>query len=68
MSASIEKSLYVGVMKTRFDLFDDVRLRLKTGEVVEGPIEGFGDCQIVLLETENGWKEIDVRDIEDYVC
>ncbi len=68
MSASIEKSLYVGVMKTRFDLFDDVRLRLKTGEVVEGTIEGFGDCQIVLLETENGWKEIDVRDIEDYVC
>ena len=68
MSASIERSLYVGATKTRFDLFDDVRLRLKTGEVVEGPIEGFGDCPIVLLETENGWKEIDVRDIEDYVC
>lgn len=68
MSASIERSLYVGATKTRFDLFDDVRLRLKTGEVVEGTIEGFVDCQIVLLETENGWKEIDVRDIEDYVC
>ncbi len=51
MSASIEKSLYAGVTKTRFDLFDDVKLRLKTGEVVEGTIEGFGDCQIVLLET-----------------
>ncbi len=30
MSASIEKSLYAGVTKTRFDLFDDVKLRSKT--------------------------------------
>lgn len=67
MSASIEKSLYAGVTKTRFDLFDDVKQRLKTGEVIEGTIEGFEGCRIVQLETESGWKEIDVSDIEDYI-
>lgn len=66
MSASIEKSLYIGVLKTRFDLFDDVKLRLKTGEVVEGTIEGFKGCRVVQLETENGWREIHVDDIEGY--
>lgn len=67
MSASIEKSLYIGILKTRFDLFDDVKLRLKTGEIVEGTIEGFEGCSIVQLETEMGWREIHVDDIVDYV-
>ena len=67
MSASIEKSLYIGILKTRFDLFDDVKLRLKTGEIVEGTIEGFDGCSIVQLETEKGWREIHVDDIIDYV-
>lgn len=68
MGASIEKSLYIGIIKTRFDLFDDVRLCLKTGEIVEGAIEGFEGCSIVQLETEDGWREIHVGDIEDYLC
>ena len=63
MSASIEKSLYIGILKTRFDLFDDVKLRLRTGEVIEGTIEGFEGCSVVQLETENGWREIHVNDI-----
>lgn len=67
MGASIEKSLYIGFLKTRFDLFDNVRLRLKTGEVVEGTIEGFEECSVVQLETEKGWREIHVNDIEDYI-
>ena len=67
MSATIKKSLYIGFTKTRFDLFDDIRLRLKTGEVVEGTIEGFEGCSVVQLETENGWKEINVADIDDYI-
>ena len=67
MSASIEKSLYIGFTKTRFDLFDDIKLRLKTGEVVEGTIEGFEGCSVVQLETENDWKEINVADIDDYI-
>lgn len=64
MSASIEKSLYVGILKTRFDLNDSVRLRLKTGEVVEGTIVGFCGYVIVQLETEDGWKEINIGDIK----
>lgn len=67
MNASIEKSLYIGILKTRFDLFDDVKLRLKTGEILEGTIEGFEGCSVVQLETEEGWREIQVGDIEDYI-
>lgn len=67
MAASIEKSLYIGILKTRFDLFDDVKLRLKTGEVVTGTIEGFEGCSVVQMETEEGWKEINVDDIDDYI-
>lgn len=68
MSASIEKSLYIGILKTRFDLFDDVKLRLKNGEIVEGTIEGFDGCSIVQMEeTDKGWREIHVDDIVDCV-
>lgn len=67
MGANIEKSLYIGILKTRFDLFDDVKLKLKTGEIVEGTIEGFESCSVVQMETENGWREIHVDDIEGYV-
>ena len=67
MAASIEKSLYIGILKTRFDLFDDVKLRLKTGEVVAGTIEGFEGCSVVQMETEEGWKENNVDDIDDYI-
>lgn len=68
MSASIEKSLYIGILKTRFDLWDDIKIRLKSGEIVNGTIEGFEGNRIVQLETENGWKEIHVDDIDDYVA
>lgn len=68
MGASIEKSLCIGITKTRFDLFDDVKLRLKTGDVVEGTIGGFKGCSIVQLETDDGMREIHVGDIEDYLC
>lgn len=67
MAASIEKSLYIGILKTRFDLFDDVKLKLKTGEVIEGTIEGFSECSKVQMETVGGYKEIDVDDIDDYI-
>lgn len=30
MGATIERSLYIGILKTRFDIFDDVKLKLKT--------------------------------------
>lgn len=64
MGASIEKSLCVGILKTRFDLFDDVKLRLKTGETAEGTITGFEGCHAVQLETEEDLVKIDVDKIE----
>lgn len=67
MSASIVKSLYVGILKTRFDLYDRVKLCLKTGEVVEGTIAGFCGYVIIQLETEDGWKKINIADIDDYI-
>lgn len=57
MGASIEKSLYIGELKTRFDLFDDVKLKLKTGEIVEGTIEGFEDCSVVQMETREAGEK-----------
>ena len=67
MSASIEKSLYIGILKTRFDVFDDVKLKLKSGEIVEGVIEGFTGNSVVHIETEDNWREVDVKDIETYI-
>lgn len=67
MSASIEKSLYIGMLKTRFDLFDDVKLKLKNGEIVAGEISGFEECSNVCLLTESGWRSINVDDIEGYI-
>lgn len=67
MSASIEKSLYIGILKTRFDIWDEVRLKLKTGEIVEGEIQGFIDNHTVQLDTEKGWREVLVSDIDTYL-
>ena len=67
MSASIEKSLYIGILKTRFDLWDEVKLKLKSGEVVQGTIEGFEGNKIVQIDTGDGWREIHVDDIEGYI-
>lgn len=65
MSASIDKALYVGV--TPFGVADYVRLKMNSGEVVEGTIEGFIGNSKVQIEVENGWKEIDVTDIESCI-
>lgn len=64
MGASIEKSLCVGILGTRFDLFDDVKLRLKTGEIVWGTIIGFEGCSAVQLEKEDGQRKINVEAID----
>lgn len=67
MAATIEKSLYIGILKTRFDVYDNVKLRLKSGEIVEGEIIELGDT-VVCLELKNGkCSTIFVDDIKDYV-
>lgn len=67
MGASIEKSLYIGTLKSRFDLFDEVKLKLKNGEIVSGTIEEFEDDCIVYINTEDGAKRVRVDNIDDYV-
>lgn len=67
MSASIERSLYIGILKTRFDLFDDIKLKLKNNKMVEGEIIDL-DENIVTLENKNGnCYHVFVDDIEDYI-
>lgn len=67
MSAMIERSLYVGITKSRFDLWDEVRIELKNEEIVKGTIIGFEEEDAILLEIENTREErrICVDDIEN---
>ena len=67
LSASLEISLYIGLLKTRFDEFDDVKLKLKDGTIVEGTIEPFESTNHFTLDTKEGRRMIYPEDIEDYV-
>lgn len=67
MSASLETSLYIGITKTRFDLFDEVELKMKDGTTVQGTISGFDGTDRFYLETEQETLRIDPADIEDYI-
>ncbi len=66
MAASIEKSLYIGFLKTRFDLFDDIKLVLKGGDRVIGQIINIEDNYIE-IGTEDGDVTVYPDEIEDYV-
>lgn len=67
MSACLETSLYIGVTKTRFDLFDEVKLKLKNGKVIKGTITEFESIDRFYLETEEGTYCINPDDIEGYI-
>ena len=67
MSASLEISLCIGILQTRFDAFDDVKLKLKDGTIVEGTIEPFVSTEYFTLDTKEGRRLIYPEDIEDYV-
>ena len=67
MGASIEKSLYIGILKTRFDIYDDVKLKLKNCEIVEGTIVDFEEESFVWIDNRDGRKRIHVDEIKDYV-
>lgn len=68
MSASIEKSLCIGILKTRFDLWDDIKIKLKSGEIVQGTIEGFEGNNVVQIDTGDVFREINVNDIDTYIA
>jgi hypothetical protein len=65
MSASIEKSLYIGFLKTRFDMFDQVTLILEDCKEVSGEIIDLEDG-FVTLQTKDSVVEIRVGRIADY--
>lgn len=67
MRATIEKSLYIGILRTRFDIYDDVRLKLVDGEIIEGTIVDFEEESFVWIDNQDGRKRIRVDEIEDYV-
>ena len=67
MSAKLEISLYIGILQTRFDAYDEVKLKLKNGKIVKGtllPMENIRYCHI---NTEKGVQTIYPEDIEDYI-
>ena len=67
MSASLEISLYIGELKTRFDEFDEIELELKNGKIVKGIIQPFEDTDCFYLNTENGMYCIRPSDIKRYI-
>lgn len=68
MGATIERSLYIGILKTRFDIFDDVKLKLKNGQVIEGEIIDLDKNTVTLEDTVGNTRQIFVDDIEDYIA
>ena len=67
MRATIEKSLCIGITKTRFDLFDYVKLQMVSGKVIEGEIIDFVSNNVVQISTSEGIRDIRVSDIENYI-
>jgi hypothetical protein len=64
MSATIERSLYVGILKSRYDIFDDVTITLKSGQKIKGTIRDLGEDE-VYLSADSGDYLVNVNDIED---
>jgi sRNA-binding regulator protein Hfq len=64
MSVTIERSLYVGILKTRYDIFDDVTITLKNGQKLKGTIRDLGEDE-VYLSTDDKDYLINVYNIED---
>ncbi len=67
MGAMIKRSLYIGILETRFDLFDDIKLKLTNGEIISGQIVDIGDDTITLEDQDWNAFDVFVEDIEDYI-
>ena len=65
MEAYIGKSLYIGKIETRFDMFDNVTLILKDGKEVSGEITDLEDG-FVTLTNSSKITHIRVECIESY--
>ncbi len=67
MSATIERSLYIGILKTKFDLFDDVKLKLNNGKIISGQIVDIDENTVTLENVDGNHLDVFVDDIEDYI-
>ncbi len=67
MGATIERSLYIGILKTRFGLFDDVKLKLNNGTIIRGQIVNIGENTVTIEDADYNIFDVFVDDIEDYV-
>lgn len=68
MHVSIEKNLCFGTAAhIVFSVYDDIKLKLKSGEIVRGLVEGFEGYKIVKIATDGGMRNIDVDEIEGYI-
>ena len=69
MSAKLKVSLYIGALQTRFEDGDTIKLKLKTGRVLEGILHIGCTTDCFILETENGdMYSICPEDINDYIA
>ena len=65
MSAELEICLYVGMLKTRFEVWDDVKITLKDGRKVEGTILPIESTRYFEVNTEKGVVPVYPEDIKD---
>lgn len=67
MSAKLEICLYVGMLQTRFDTWDDVKITLKDGKTVEGTILPIESTRCFEVNTEKGVVLVYPEDIKDCI-
>lgn len=68
MAAVIERSLLIGILQTRFDIFDSVNLKIKDGEIVTGQIVDMDDGSVAVEDANGKTHHIHVSNIEDYIA
>ena len=67
MGATLEICLYVGFLKTRFEVWDEVKITLKDGRTVEGTILPMESTRNFEVNTEKGVVTVYPEDIKDCV-
>ena len=68
MGAKLEIVLCIGILKTRFEDYDEIKLKLKNGTIIEGVILPMKSTKYLELNTEKGVQVIYPEDIEDYMA
>ncbi len=68
MAAVIERSLLIGMLKTRFDIFDTVKLRLNDGKIVAGEIIDMDDDSVAIEAADGIVHHVHVSNIKDYIA